>query len=275
VGEQLVTVRTKRGFAKLEWQKLRERNEALDCRVYARAAAWIADADRWPDEKWRDLEDAVGPDDKDAARENVAHWFSNGGTGVVRINGTDTAWISADLEAIKDLPGIEVMVPKASPESLVQVGQALPQRPLIALIESVEGLVRLHEAAARPGVARLAFGNLDFSTDARIPGTGGELDQVRLQLVLASRHAGLPPPIDGVTAGFRDEAEHASDIRQARSLGFTAKLCIHPRQIAAVNAGFAPRADEMDWARRVVAALADSRNGVVHSVTLHSEPGAT
>ena len=56
MAEQLVTVRTKRGFARLEWQKLRERNEALDCRVYARAAAWIAGADRWPDEKWRDLE---------------------------------------------------------------------------------------------------------------------------------------------------------------------------------------------------------------------------
>ena len=60
VAEQLVTVRTKRGFAQLEWQKLRERNEALDCRVYARAAAWIAGADRWTDEKWRDLEDQLG-----------------------------------------------------------------------------------------------------------------------------------------------------------------------------------------------------------------------
>jgi len=54
--EQLVTVRTKQGFSRLEWQKMRERNEALDCRVYARAAAWIAGVDRWPDDKWRDLE---------------------------------------------------------------------------------------------------------------------------------------------------------------------------------------------------------------------------
>ncbi|PJN93720.1 phage tail protein, partial [Amaricoccus sp. HAR-UPW-R2A-40] len=66
VAEQLVTVRTKRGFARLEWQKLRERNEALDCRVYARAAAWIAGADRWTDEKWRDLEDQLGVDDASA-----------------------------------------------------------------------------------------------------------------------------------------------------------------------------------------------------------------
>jgi phage terminase large subunit GpA-like protein len=60
VGEQLVTVKTKRGFTRLEWQKLRERNEALDCRVYARAAAWIAGADRWTEVMWRDLEQQVG-----------------------------------------------------------------------------------------------------------------------------------------------------------------------------------------------------------------------
>ena len=60
VGEQLVTVKTRRGFTRLEWQKLRERNEALDCRVYARAAAWIAGIDRWPERKWRELERQLG-----------------------------------------------------------------------------------------------------------------------------------------------------------------------------------------------------------------------
>jgi phage terminase large subunit GpA-like protein len=63
VGEQLVTVKTKRGFSRLEWQKLRERNEALDCRVYARAAAWIAGADRWTEATWPDLEEQVGVPD--------------------------------------------------------------------------------------------------------------------------------------------------------------------------------------------------------------------
>ena len=61
VGEQLITVKTRRGFSRLEWQKVRERNEALDCRVYARAAAWIAGADRWTEARWRDLEDQIGP----------------------------------------------------------------------------------------------------------------------------------------------------------------------------------------------------------------------
>ena len=69
VAEQLVTVKTKRGFTRLEWQKLRERNEALDCRVYARAAAWIAGADRWTEAMWRDLEGQIGP----AARGRAAN----------------------------------------------------------------------------------------------------------------------------------------------------------------------------------------------------------
>ncbi|PKP79219.1 MAG: terminase [Alphaproteobacteria bacterium HGW-Alphaproteobacteria-3] len=73
VAEQLVTVKTRRGFARLEWQKLRERNEALDCRVYARAAAWIAGADRWGEEKWRDLERQVGSfDPRDTAAPETA-----------------------------------------------------------------------------------------------------------------------------------------------------------------------------------------------------------
>ena len=65
VGEQLVTVKIKRGFARLEWQKLRERNEALDCRVYARAAVWIAGADRWSEARWADLEAQLGVGDDD------------------------------------------------------------------------------------------------------------------------------------------------------------------------------------------------------------------
>jgi phage terminase large subunit GpA-like protein len=63
VAEQLVTVKTKRGFARLEWQKLRERNEALDCRVYARAAVWIVGADRWSEGRWADLEAQLGTAD--------------------------------------------------------------------------------------------------------------------------------------------------------------------------------------------------------------------
>jgi phage terminase large subunit GpA-like protein len=60
--EQLVTVRDRRGFTKLEWRQMRERNEALDCRVYARAAAWMLGIDRWADAKWKSLEQQVARD---------------------------------------------------------------------------------------------------------------------------------------------------------------------------------------------------------------------
>ncbi|HSF96399.1 MAG TPA: phage terminase large subunit family protein [Thermohalobaculum sp.] len=73
VAEQLITVRTRRGFARLEWQKMRERNEALDCRVYARAAAWIAGADRWSDARWRDLEEQLGVASDEEATAGVVN----------------------------------------------------------------------------------------------------------------------------------------------------------------------------------------------------------
>jgi phage terminase large subunit GpA-like protein len=66
VAEQLMTVKTRRGFSRLEWQKMRERNEALDCRVYARAAAWIVGLDRWSERKWRELEAQLGVEKKAA-----------------------------------------------------------------------------------------------------------------------------------------------------------------------------------------------------------------
>ena len=77
VGEQLVTVKTKRGFNRLEWQKLRERNEALDCRVYARAAAWIAGADRWTEATWRNLEQQVRSTDLSNSEDVIARVDEN------------------------------------------------------------------------------------------------------------------------------------------------------------------------------------------------------
>ena len=205
-----------------------------------------------------DLEDAVGPGEKELARRNVADWFNGGGTGMVRINSAETSWFGADLDVLANLENATVMVPKAVGRSISRVAERLPGRSLIALVESVDGFVGLGDVARVPGVSRLAFGNLDFGTDARIPGTGSVLDPARFQIVIASRHAGLHPPVDGVTVSFGDEAELQSDIQRARQMGFTAKLCIHPRQVENVNTGFSPTDDEIAWARRIVAADRDS-----------------
>ena len=81
--------------------------------------------------------------------------------------------------------------------------------------------------------------------------------------MLASRLAALDSPVDGVSTAIDDAAALAADTRRARRLGFGAKLCIHPRQVAAVHAAFAPTADELAWAERVVAAAAASSGGAV------------
>lgn len=206
-----------------------------------------------------DLEDAVGPGEKDAARKNVADWFNDGGTGIVRINSADTPWFKEDLTVAAGMDNASIMVPKATGQSLAQIAERAPGKPLIALIESVEGFVNIHDVAQARGVTRLAFGNLDFGTDARIPGTGAALDSARFQIVVASRYAGLEPPIDGVTVSLEDTAVLQSDIWRARLMGFAAKLCIHPRQVERVNVGFAPTEEEIEWAQRIISA--DRENG--------------
>ncbi|MDF0599142.1 CoA ester lyase [Psychromarinibacter sp. C21-152] len=224
---------------------------------FAKAAAAGADA------LILDLEDAVGPSEKDDARVSVRRWFEGGGAGLVRVNGTDTPWFADDVAALAELGPAAVMVPKADRASLALAARKLPGRALLALVETVAGLAELREAARMPGVARLAFGNLDFGTDARVPPESPVLDAARVELALASRLADLPPPVDGVTMALKDDAVLRADIQRACLSGFSAKLCIHPAQVEPVNSGFLPSADELDWARRVLAALQTAGGSVV------------
>lgn len=210
-----------------------------------------------------DLEDAVGPDLKDSARRHMRDWFAAGGQAIVRINGADTPWHEADLDALADLPATAVMVPKAEPAALATTAARLPGRAILGLIESVAGLAAVRDSARVAGVRGLAFGNLDFGADARIPDGGAVLDPARFEIVLAARLAGLAPPIDGVTTALTDPAALAGDIDRARALGFGAKLCIHPAQVAAVNAGFSPTHEQIDWAHRILAALEGAGGSVV------------
>ena len=123
-------------------------------------------------------------------------------------------------------------------------------------------------AAARqiaqvPGVVRLVFGSIDFQADLGIEGEDDALLAFRSELVLASRLAQLASPVDGVSTALDDADLLAQDTARARRLGFGAKLCIHPRQVAAVNAGLSPRPAELDWARRVLAAAETSGGAAV------------
>jgi len=209
-----------------------------------------------------DLEDAVSPERKSYARDCVRRWLATGVEAAVRINGGGTSWFDDDIAMLRSLPGTALMLPKADLASAEQLGSSLPGHPFIALIETVRGYVELRQLAAVPGVTRFAFGSVDFAVDSGIEDVGEAQTSVRTQIVLESAHAGLPPPIDGVSLELNDLAEIRRDVSRSRALGFGGKLCIHPRQVAAVNDVFLPTPEELDWARRVVAADESSGGGV-------------
>ncbi|HEX4943858.1 MAG TPA: CoA ester lyase [Usitatibacteraceae bacterium] len=212
-----------------------------------------------------DLEDAVAPADKAGARESARAWLSAAKPVWLRINGPESEWFAADLDLV-GLPGIRgVMLPKA--EDAAAIGEIRARAGsgvrIIALIESALGLWRAEALASAPGVERLAFGSVDFQLDTGIAGDREELLFARSHLVLASRVAGRLAPVDGVTVAIDDEALLREDVERARRLGFGGKLCIHPKQVAGVNAGFVPPEAELAWARRVLAAAEAGGNNAV------------
>ena len=221
-----------------------------------------------------DWEDAVAPADKIAVREQFAQaWPSvppaDRARLLLRINAAGTPWHAGDVAALTALAAqglTTVVVPKAeSAAALAPVAAALGEgSALLPLIESAAGLDAVRQIAHAPQVARLLFGHLDFQADVGMTCGPGEeeLVPVRLHVVLASRLAGLAPPVDGVTTETQDLALVQAHAARALRGGFGGKLCIHPAQLAAVHAAFAPSPAQADWARRVVEGFEAERGGV-------------
>jgi citrate lyase subunit beta/citryl-CoA lyase len=136
---------------------------------------------------------------------------------------------------------------------------------LLPQIESEAGLDAATDLAAGPQVLRLVFGNLDFQADLGLAcgPNEEELLPVRLAIVMAARRAQGCAPVDGVTPDTKDSTQLQADVTRSRRGGFSAKLCIHPAQVALVNAAFTPSATEMAWAQRVLQAYQASGGGVV------------
>jgi citrate lyase subunit beta/citryl-CoA lyase len=225
-----------------------------------------------------DLEDAVAPAHKALARSHVAEALSRSQAGLqvcLRINGVDTPWFHDDLPLLS-LPGVHAaMLPKAeTQEALAAVGAATSGAvPCIPLIETARGLAHAAVLAGCSGVLRLAFGSVDFQQDLGIEGDGEELLFARSQLVMASRLGGIGSPIDGVTLAVKDSAQASHDAARARRLGFGAKLCIHPSQVAPVKAAFLPDAEAIAWAHGVMAAAASTSAGALsHEGKLIDKP---
>ncbi|MCD6680623.1 MAG: CoA ester lyase [Burkholderiaceae bacterium] len=173
----------------------------------------------------------------------------------VRINGADSAWFDDDLSLVGKAALDAVMVPKSEGRDVLARVRAAGARALVPLVETAVGYAHLSEIAGTPGVERLAFGTIDFQVDLGMRDADeDELLPFRTQFVLESRLASIAPPIDGVSTAIDDAARLAHDVHRARRLGFGGKLCIHPRQVAQVNALFAPGDAEISWAQRVLEA---------------------
>ena len=208
-----------------------------------------------PDAVIIDLEDAVAPAAKATARSGllqamavIAHDMPI----VVRINAADTPWHADDLAACTGLPIHSIMLAKAeTPADVERVGQ-FTGLPVIALVETARGLAASEQIATF--AARLAFGSIDYAADLAMGHSRESLLSARSRLVLASRLAGIEAPLDGITTALHDAAVIATDCAHAVNLGFGGKLLVHPAQISPARQAFAPSADDIAWAKKVLGA---------------------
>jgi citrate lyase beta subunit len=213
-----------------------------------------------------DLEDAVAPSEKQAARELVRRAGKAGAFGprevIIRINGLDTEWGAADLVAACEAGPDAILIPKA--ESVEQIAEvdsrmtyhdAPPETAIWAMIETPLGALKAAEIAAGPRMAAFVMGTNDLVKDLRAEHTPDRepvLTALGLAL-LAARAYGLAC-IDGVHNAIRDEDGLREACVQARALGFDGKTLIHPSQIAAANEIFGPDQAAIAKARETVAA---------------------
>ena len=220
-----------------------------------------------------DLEDAVAPGEKAAARAAAGAALAEGGWGhretVIRVNGLDTPWGAADLAAAAAAGPDAVLLPKVSgPDAVMRAAAALARAGapeatrLWAMVETpaaVLAVAAIAAAAADPAsrLAVLVLGTNDLAKDLRLrPGPGrAPLLPWLAATVAAGRLHGLDV-LDGVFNGLDDPEGLAAEARQGRDFGCDGKTCIHPGQVAACNAAFAPDAAEIAWARRVATAFA-------------------
>ena len=218
-----------------------------------------------------DLEDAVAPAVKEEARRAVVAALAAGGFGhrerVVRVNGLDTPWGRADLEAAARCGADAVLLPKvegaagvrAAERVLAEAG-APPDLPLWCTIETPRGVLSVAEiAAATPRLACLVMGTSDLVKDLRARHTPGRTEVLAsLSLVLLAARANRLAALDGVFLDLQDDAGFEASCLQGRDLGFDGKTLVHPRTIDAANRVFAPTEAEVTAARRVIDAHAEA-----------------
>jgi citrate lyase subunit beta / citryl-CoA lyase len=205
-----------------------------------------------------DLEDAVAPDEKVKSRHNVHQWLLHGGRGLVRINGVGTPWHDEDVLMLRHVARA-VVLPKTAAASDVAIatGRLAPGSAVIPILETASGIVAAGEICSQPGVVRVIFGAADLARELGVNHTDrSALAVARAEVVLASAAQQIAPPLDGATTSFSDEKALIADAEDAAAAGFGGKSCIHPVQVPVVRSIFVPSAEQLNWARGVLAAAA-------------------
>jgi citrate lyase subunit beta/citryl-CoA lyase len=218
-----------------------------------------------------DLEDAVAPEMKDAARAGVAAALIAGGYAprelVLRVNPLDTPWGHADLAVAATLPIDAVLLPKVENAERVRLTIALldslgapPELGVWCMIETPLGVLAAAEiAGASPRLGALVLGTSDLTKDLHAREARDRLPlMTALGLVLLAARAHRRAVLDGVHLDLADAEGFAAACRQGRELGFDGKTVIHPQQIGPANAAFRPTAEEIARARRIIAAYAEA-----------------
>jgi citrate lyase subunit beta/citryl-CoA lyase len=216
------------------------------------------------DEIILDIEDAVDPRRKAAARDDVVSWLSKGGSGWVRINDRTSDFWSDDVDALSDIPGLRgVMLAKT--EAGAHVSETFHRlrgaTPVIALVESALGIEEAASIARARGAFRLAFGSGDYRRDTGTSADDLAMAYPRSRLVIASRVGDLPGPIDGPTVGSSHPIlrEQGS---MAVALGMTGKLCLDIEQLPIINEVISPTRSDVAWARDFLADF-EARGSVI------------
>ncbi len=208
-----------------------------------------------------DLEDAVAPDEKTAARETLAAELATGGYGyryrIVRINGLDTSWGEDDARAVAAMDCDAVLLPKTESSAHVGALTALvPEKPVWCMMETPRGALNALEIADAPGVQGFVMGTNDLAKDIGCE-TGGDRMAMMTGLqtcVMAARAAGIVI-VDGVYNAFKDEDGLRAECEQGLALGMDGKTLIHPAQIDVTNSVFAPSDDQVALAKRQIEAF--------------------
>jgi citrate lyase subunit beta/citryl-CoA lyase len=209
-----------------------------------------------------DLEDGVVPEKKAAARDAVARHGVGPSVPVwVRINAKGSPWFADDIAALRTTRVDAVMLPKTEEAAGVETIAAAFGRsiPVVVLIETAAGMADLTAVLRAENVIGAAFGSLDYALDLGSDPLWETLLFARSEIVLRSRVAGLPAPIDGVCTTTGDAELVKQDAAAAAGLGFGGKLAIHPRQVAAIAAAFRPSAADLAWAQEIVSLAGDGK----------------